>query len=70
MVWLVQVDIEGTIETQGSGDRGDNLSGETVEVGEARGCDVKALLADVVDSLVVDEQSECSRVVWVVRTEL
>ena len=54
---LVQVDIEGTIETQGSSDRGDNLSDETVEVGEARGCDVEALLADIVDSFVIDLDS-------------
>ena len=53
---LVQVDIEGTIETQGSSDRGDNLSDETVEVGEAWGSDVETLLANVVNSLVVDHE--------------
>ena len=51
---LVQVDVEGTIETEGGGDRRDNLSDQPVEVGEARRRDVEPLLANVVNSLVVD----------------
>lgn len=50
---LVQVDVKGTIETKRSRDRRDDLSDETVEVGEAWGGDVETLLADVVNSLVV-----------------
>ena len=53
---LVQVDVERTIETKRGRDRRDNLSNETVEVGEAWGSDVETLLANVVNSLVVDHE--------------
>ena len=53
---LVQVDVEGAIEAKGGCDRGNNLGNETVEVGEAWGGDVEALLADVVNGLVVDHE--------------
>ena len=53
---LVQINVEGAIETEGCSDRGDHLSDETVEIGEAWRGNVKTLLADVVDSLVVDHE--------------
>jgi len=53
---LVQVDVQGTIESEGSGDGRDDLCNKTVEVGEARGGDSQVLLADVVDGLVVDHE--------------
>ena len=51
---LVQVDVEGTIETEGGGDRRDNLGNQAVQVGEAWLPDVELVLADVEDSLVVN----------------
>ena len=37
---LIQINIEGTVETKGGGDRRDDLGNEAVEVGESRGRDV------------------------------
>lgn len=51
---LVQVNVQGAIETEGRGDRGDDLGDEPVQVGEAGRADVQTLLADVVNGLVVD----------------
>ena len=53
---LVQVDVERAIETQRSGDGGDDLSDETVQVGEARLVNAETLLANVVNRLVIDLQ--------------
>lgn len=54
---LVQIDVKRTVETQGRGDRADNLGDQAVEVLVARARNVKVATADVVDSLVVDEES-------------
>ena len=54
---LVQVDVEGTVEAKRSRDGGNNLSDETVQVGEAWGRDVEAFLANIVDSFVIDLDS-------------
>jgi hypothetical protein len=51
---LVQVDIEGAIKAEGRGDGRDDLRNQPVQVCEARLCDVEAILADIVDSFVVD----------------
>ena len=51
---LIEIDIEGAIETKGGGDGGDDLCNETVEVGEAGGYNAQLLLADVIDCLVID----------------
>ena len=51
---LVQVDVERTIEAERRGDRRDNLCNETIEVRERRRADVQAVLANVVNGLVVD----------------
>lgn len=51
---LVQVDVQATIESKGSSDAGDDLSHNTVEVGEAGSGDVQVLLADFVNSFVID----------------
>ena len=53
---LVQVDVQGTVESQGSGDGGDNLGDKTVEVSEARRSDSQVLLADIIDSLIIDHE--------------
>lgn len=51
---LVKIDIEGTVEAKGCSDGGNNLSNETIEVGEARGDYAQLLLANIVDSLVIN----------------
>jgi hypothetical protein len=51
---LVQVDVEGTIETEGRSDRRDDLRNQSVQVCEARLGNAEARLADVVDGLVVN----------------
>ena len=53
---LVQVYVQGTIESEGSGDGRNDLGDQTVEVGEAGGADPQVLLADVIDSLIVDHK--------------
>merc|ERR550534_3345414 len=47
----------GTIETKGGGDRWDDLSDQSVEVGVSWSFDVQVTSADIVDSLVVDHES-------------
>ena len=53
---LVQVNVECTIETQTGGDGADDLSNQAVEVLVVGAGNVQAASADVVDSLVVDEE--------------
>lgn len=53
---LVEVDIERAIEPQGRGDGADDLGNQAVQVLVARAGDVQVATADVVDSLVVDEE--------------
>ena len=53
---LGNVDVEGTIETEGGRQRGDDLSDETVEVGVGGTLDVEVAAADVVQGLVVEAE--------------
>ena len=53
---LVEVDVEGTVETQGSGDGRNDLSDQTVQVLVAGALNAEVAAADVVDSLVVDHE--------------
>lgn len=53
---LVQVDIEGAVETEGRGDGRDNLRNQAVEVLEAGAGDVQVSAADIVHGLVVDQE--------------
>ena len=54
---LVQVDVQGTIETEGGGDGADNLSNQTVEVVVRWAGDTQVLAADLEDSIVVNKES-------------
>jgi hypothetical protein len=81
---LVQVDIERTVKPERCRDGRNDLGNETVEVGERRRSNAKVSSTNVVDTAVsaglivityaslstMNEQSECSRVVCVVKTEL
>ena len=50
---LSQINVEGTIESQRSGDGGDNLSDESVQVGVGRSLNVQVTSANIIDSLIV-----------------
>jgi hypothetical protein len=54
---LVQINVQGTIETERAGNGGDNLSDESVQVLERWSWDVEVATADIVDSLVIDQES-------------
>ena len=51
---LVKIDVKGTVKAERRCDRGNDLSDEAVEVGEAGLGDAETLLADIVDGLVVN----------------
>merc|ERR1712006_62344 len=55
---LSDVNVEGTMETEGGGQGGDDLSDEAVEVGVGGALDVEGTAADVVDGLVVEHDSD------------
>merc|ERR1712072_907849 len=55
---LGKVDVEGTIETEGGRQGGDDLADETVEVGVGGALDVEAATADVVQGLVVKHDGD------------
>ena len=52
------VDVEGTIKTEGGSEGGDNLSDEAIEVGVGRALNVQAIEANVVDGLVVEHDGD------------
>jgi hypothetical protein len=54
---LGQVDVEGTIESQGSSDGADDLTNEPVQVGVGWSLNVQVAAANVVDGLVVNHES-------------
>ena len=51
---LVEIDVQGAVESEGRGDGGDDLRDQAVEVGVAWLGDAETLLADIEDRLVVD----------------
>ena len=53
---LSQIDVEGTVESEGGSDGGDNLSNQTVQVGVGGSLDVQVTAADIVDGLVVNHE--------------
>jgi hypothetical protein len=53
---LVEVDVEGTVEAQRRSDGADDLGDQAVQVLVRGPGDVEVAAADVVDSLVVDEE--------------
>ena len=55
---LSDVGIEGTIESERGSQRGDNLGHDAVEVGVGWALDVEAATADVVHSLVIEQDSD------------
>ena len=51
---LSDIDVEGTVESEGSSQGGDNLGNKSVKVGVGWSLDVEVSSADIVDGLVVD----------------
>ena len=51
---LSHVHVQGTVEAQGGGQGGDNLSDEAVQVGVGRALNIEVAPADIVQSLIVE----------------
>lgn len=54
---LVEIHVQGTIESKAGGDRADNLGNQAVEVFVAWAGDIEFTTADIVNSLVIDKES-------------
>jgi len=57
---LSDIDVKGTIESEGGGQGGDNLSDESVEVGVGWSLNIEGSSADIVDGLVVEHDGDVS----------
>lgn len=53
---LVEVDVQGSVESEGRGDGGDDLGDKLVKVLVGGASNVEVLAADIVNSLVVDQE--------------
>jgi len=54
---LGDIDVKSTVESEGSGQGGDNLSDESVQVGVGWSLDVEVSSADVINGFVIDHDS-------------
>ena len=54
---LGDIDVKGTVESEGSSQRGDNLGNESVQVGVGWSLNVEVSSADVVNGFIVDHDS-------------
>jgi len=57
---LSDINVKGTIESEGGSKRGDNLSDESVEVGVGWSFDIEGSSADIVTGFVVKHDSNIS----------
>ena len=55
---LSDIDVKGTIESEGGGKRGDNLGDESVKVGVGWSLNIEGSSADIVDSFVVKHNGD------------
>ena len=55
---LGNIAVEGTIESEGSGQRRDNLSDESVQVGGGWSLDIEVSSADIIDGLVIKDNGD------------
>ena len=53
---LGQIDVQGTIETQGCSNTRDHLGDDTVDVGVRAALDIEVTVTDIVHSLVIDHE--------------
>lgn len=71
---LSHIDVQGSIESEGGSQRGDNLSDESVQVGVGGSLNIEVSSADIVNGLIVEHNGNISvfeegvggehRVVW------
>ena len=57
---LSDINVEGTIESEGSSQGGDNLGNESVQVGVGWSLDVEVSSADIVNGLVIEHNGDIS----------
>ena len=57
---LSNIDVKGTVESEGGSQGRDDLRDESVQVGVGGSLDVEVSSADIVDSLVVEHDSDIS----------
>jgi len=55
---LSDIDVEGTVESEGGSEGGDNLGNESVQVGVGWSLDIEVAAADIVDGLVVEHDGD------------
>merc|ERR1719326_2030235 len=55
---LSDIDVKGTIESEGGSEGGDNLGNDSVEVGVGWSLNVEVSSADIVDGLVIEHNSD------------
>jgi len=55
---LSDIDVKGTVESEGGSERGDDLGDQSVEVGVGGSLNVEVSAADVVDGLVVEHDGD------------
>ena len=54
---LGDINVEGTIESEGGGQRRDSLGNESVQVGVGWSLDIEVSSADIIDGLVIEDDS-------------
>ena len=57
---LSNIDVKGTIESEGSSQGGDNLGNESVQVGVGWSLDIEVSSADIVNGLVIKDNGNIS----------
>ena len=57
---LSDINVEGTIESEGGGQGGDNLSDESVEVGVGWSLNIEGSSADIIDGFVIKHNGDIS----------
>jgi hypothetical protein len=57
---LSDIDVKGTIESEGSGKGGDNLGNESVQVSVGWSLNIEVSSADIINGFVIDHDSDIS----------
>ena len=57
---LSDIDVKGTIESEGGSQGGDNLSNESVQVGVGWSLNIKVSSADIIDGFVIEDNGNIS----------
>ena len=57
---LGDIDVKGTIESEGSGQGGDNLGNESVQVGVGWSLNIEISSADIIDGFVIKNNGNIS----------